>query len=158
MMEVGFARRVRERPIAFGAVELLDLRGQGQFCAIVGKNSGLDAQRIALVAFLRRHFPRREVIRAEQRTIVVELVTGPAAVGRIVELGIIGLALFGQERFEAGAFPEAIGRAVGDDEFALPVGQYERADRSEEHTSELQSLMRISYAVLCLKKNTNDKD
>src|SRR3546814_1569738 len=27
-------------------------------------------------------------------------------------------------------------------------------DRSEEHTSELQSLMRISYAVLCLKKKT----
>src|SRR3546814_3464036 len=26
-------------------------------------------------------------------------------------------------------------------------------DRSEEHTSELQSLMRISYAVFCLKKN-----
>src|SRR3546814_3071572 len=30
-----------------------------------------------------------------------------------------------------------------------PVGQ-----RSEEHTSELQSLMRISYAVFCLKKKT----
>src|SRR3546814_3472009 len=30
-----------------------------------------------------------------------------------------------------------------------------RIDRSEEHTSELQSLMRISYAVFCLKKNTN---
>src|SRR3546814_6545404 len=29
-------------------------------------------------------------------------------------------------------------------------------DRSEEHTSELQSLMRTSYAVFCLKKNTND--
>src|SRR3546814_3831960 len=28
------------------------------------------------------------------------------------------------------------------------------AKRSEEHTSELQSLMRISYAVFCLKKNT----
>src|SRR3546814_7605235 len=28
------------------------------------------------------------------------------------------------------------------------------ATRSEEHTSELQSLMRISYAVLCLKKKT----
>src|SRR3546814_8844519 len=27
--------------------------------------------------------------------------------------------------------------------------------RSEEHTSELQSLMRISYAVFCLKKNIN---
>src|SRR3546814_1018138 len=30
-----------------------------------------------------------------------------------------------------------------------------RNQRSEEHTSELQSLMRISYAVFCLKKNTN---
>src|SRR3546814_2808091 len=29
------------------------------------------------------------------------------------------------------------------------------ATRSEEHTSELQSLMRISYAVFCLKKKTN---
>src|SRR3546814_4561347 len=28
-----------------------------------------------------------------------------------------------------------------------------RINRSEEHTSELQSLMRISYAVFCLKKN-----
>src|SRR3546814_9846961 len=28
--------------------------------------------------------------------------------------------------------------------------------RSEEHTSELQSLMRISYAASCLKKKTND--
>src|SRR3546814_2628545 len=32
----------------------------------------------------------------------------------------------------------------------LPIGI---AQRSEEHTSELQSLMRISYAVFCLKKN-----
>src|SRR3546814_9227462 len=31
------------------------------------------------------------------------------------------------------------------------------ARRSEEHTSELQSLMRISYAVFCLKKKTHDK-
>src|SRR3546814_7254032 len=31
------------------------------------------------------------------------------------------------------------------------------ADRSEEHTSELQSLMRISYAVFCLKKKKNTK-
>src|SRR3546814_10856770 len=30
-----------------------------------------------------------------------------------------------------------------------------RAERSEEHTSELQSLMRNSYADFCLKKNTN---
>src|SRR3546814_6857076 len=30
-------------------------------------------------------------------------------------------------------------------------------ERSEEHTSELQSLMRISYAVFCLKKKTNTR-
>src|SRR3546814_3651706 len=34
--------------------------------------------------------------------------------------------------------------------FADPL--MERAGRSEEHTSELQSLMRISYAVFCLKQ------
>src|SRR3546814_5788981 len=39
--------------------------------------------------------------------------------------------------------PQAGGHRDGDDE-----------ERSEEHTSELQSLMRISYAVFCLKKKT----
>src|SRR3546814_7594738 len=37
------------------------------------------------------------------------------------------------------------------DQFYADVQQM---GRSEEHTSELQSLMRISYAVFCLKKNT----
>src|SRR3546814_9002821 len=37
-----------------------------------------------------------------------------------------------------------------------PVQSVEGA-RSEEHTSELQSLMRISYAVFCLKKKTNKR-
>src|SRR3546814_5580069 len=32
-----------------------------------------------------------------------------------------------------------------------------QSTRSEEHTSELQSLMRISYAVFCLKKKKNKK-
>src|SRR3546814_5069777 len=34
---------------------------------------------------------------------------------------------------------------------------YVDAERSEEHTSELQSLMRISYAVFCLKKKKDHK-
>src|SRR3546814_8173192 len=34
-------------------------------------------------------------------------------------------------------------------------GEQAAADRSEEHTSELQSLMRISYDVFCLKKKKN---
>src|SRR3546814_1636760 len=37
------------------------------------------------------------------------------------------------------------------------VRDWQNQDRSEEHTSELQSLMRISYAVFCLKKKNNNK-
>src|SRR3546814_4138049 len=35
---------------------------------------------------------------------------------------------------------------------SVDLGRVASAQRSEEHTSELQSLMRISYAVFCLKK------
>src|SRR3546814_6622400 len=38
---------------------------------------------------------------------------------------------------------------------ARPCPPRGRSPRSEEHTSELQSLMRISYAVFCLKKKNN---
>src|SRR3546814_10169605 len=43
---------------------------------------------------------------------------------------------------------------------AQPKGKSEpfRGFRSEEHTSELQSLMRISYAVFCLKKKTTQNN
>src|SRR3546814_4504519 len=40
--------------------------------------------------------------------------------------------------------------------YTQQVSRAERRERSEEHTSELQSLMRISYAVFCLKKKTNE--
>src|SRR3546814_54755 len=42
--------------------------------------------------------------------------------------------------------------------FSMPVSNETKplASRSEEHTSELQSLMRISYAVFCLKKKTKN--
>src|SRR3546814_5573564 len=46
------------------------------------------------------------------------------------------------------AFDLMRGHGLGD--YALDTIPHE--DRSEEHTSELQSLMRISYAVFCLKK------
>src|SRR3546814_5234764 len=73
---------------------------------------------------------------------------------------------------EAGEAPRDIGARFGDagrgelafervgvDRGAVRVeGDLEsRAFRSEEHTSELQSLMRISYAVFCLKKKKKTK-
>src|SRR3546814_8161566 len=56
-------------------------------------------------------------------------------------------------------------RHPGDDEPAMGAGQPlsrrlfhpQYSGRSEEHTSELQSLMRISYAVFCLKKKNKRK-
>src|SRR3546814_9974629 len=42
------------------------------------------------------------------------------------------------------------------DEAHACVGTHKGKQRSEEHTSELQSLMRISYAVFCLKKKKNN--
>src|SRR3546814_5017582 len=66
-----------------------------------------------------------------------------------------------------GATAPEVGHAVRSDD-RLPPGTCGNGDRrwlpdrdlrSEEHTSELQSLMRISYAVFCLKKKnkTNTK-
>src|SRR3546814_10615892 len=58
----------------------------------------------------------------------------------------------GREDPRTGPEDERGGRAL-----AWPVGRdAECGTRSEEHTSELQSLMRISYAVFCLKKKTRN--
>src|SRR3546814_5743019 len=44
------------------------------------------------------------------------------------------------------------GGDIGVERGKVVVGGAQHRQRSEEHTSELQSLMRISYAVFCLKK------
>src|SRR3546814_6456210 len=69
--------------------------------------------------------------------------------------------------------PSSMDRSCGNAPVSVVVTQDSHADgcwesehcrtakgevpRSEEHTSELQSLMRISYAVFCLKKKNNTK-
>src|SRR3546814_4039208 len=52
-----------------------------------------------------------------------------------------------------------LARYAGDGTACPGSGQAEErlCGRSEEHTSELQSLMRISYAVFCLKKKTHKR-
>src|SRR3546814_3635722 len=68
---------------------------------------------------------------------------------RQAERGAFGVDGRGQDR---------IGESDGVVVEAAPLRPEQNAralGRSEEHTSELQSLMRISYAVFCLKKKTN---
>src|SRR3546814_4993137 len=58
----------------------------------------------------------------------------------------------------AGLAVQVAGRLVGQQQIGgRREGTRSAAGRSEEHTSELQSLMRISYAVFCLKKKTTHK-
>src|SRR3546814_10743236 len=75
----------------------------------------------------------------------------------------------GHAAVRSGRPPDAIRltlvtKTVGADRVreAILAGQHELGEnkvqeRSEEHTSELQSLMRISYAVFCLKEKTEQK-
>src|SRR3546814_10580767 len=76
---------------------------------------------------------------------------GAENVGRHeVRRALHALVLEAEHRAE-GLDQAGLGEARHADEQAMAAGQ----QRSEEHTSELQSLMRISYAGFCLKKKKN---
>src|SRR3546814_3381103 len=67
--------------------------------------------------------------------------------------GLRGLGALGDDR--AALAQEWTGKAEDDERGERQRGQ---VARSEEHTSELQSLMRISYAVFCLTKKKEKQD
>src|SRR3546814_9593508 len=90
--------------------------------------------------------------------------------GKAQEEILPGLSANGEELLSPGgaaallqrqldAHPQAAQRAVLKTQAATAgLGDVARdAQRSEEHTSELQSLMRISYAVFCLKQKNSIK-
>src|SRR3546814_6832061 len=95
---------------------------------------------------------------------VAQIVRGfEIAARRRIKLGDVGRALgAGELRAKADVGDRRILDAAapaehGADPVDIIIGDARRridAERSEEHTSELQSLMRISYAVFCLKKKT----
>src|SRR3546814_2450898 len=55
-----------------------------------------------------------------------------------------------------GGYDTAVLTDINNSTGSLECIRMGRRARSEEHTSELQSLMRISYAVFCLKKKTSN--
>src|SRR3546814_4260618 len=62
------------------------------------------------------------------------------------------------DKYQANEAVTAVNRLIFEDKVQYvigPTGSAPALARSEEHTSELQSLMRISYAVFCLKKKKN---
>src|SRR3546814_2140345 len=87
-------------------------------------------------------FPYTTLFRSDQDRRAVDVVH------RHVEeaLDLVGVKVNGQHTVDANDV-EHVGHDLGADRYT----------RSEEHTSELQSLMRISYAVFCLKKKKNQE-
>src|SRR3546814_8454034 len=97
-------------------------------------------------------FPYTTLFRSAPGLRLYRHLSGPQAVSRWQQCACnaegIWLVVAAIHRAQSGA---AVGRGVR-------AGGLQRSDRrSEEHTSELQSLMRISYAVFCLKKKKKNK-
>src|SRR3546814_5693040 len=114
-------------------------RRRRRFSALSGKNSPLRLQHVE------PGFHRGVVVVTGRRTAV-------ARTPRRRRLSIAPLASSPMSQSTAKSEPTR-GRSAGDDlELGAAEALSRQADRSEEHTSELQSLMRISYAVFCLKK------
>src|SRR3546814_4442094 len=69
----------------------------------------------------------------------------------IASAGLGALVLFA-------AYTSDLDLFIAEGAIMLPAGEAVNFSRSEEHTSELQSLMRISYAVFCLKKKKHNNN
>src|SRR3546814_7541849 len=73
-----------------------------------------------------------------------------------IEKKITGYAVVGADAKDKAAAATPVAREAAESELPTDEVIHMHERRSEEHTSELQSLMRISYAVFCLK-NKNKK-
>src|SRR3546814_5855370 len=115
-------------------------------CALVtGVQDVCSSDLEALQVFLREGHARRDLRRC---------VTGFHLVNAHAARLQLGSLRFGQLAEAVGGFPKGHVEGSG----ALAGGNEDEAVRSEEHTSELQSLMRISYAVFCLKKKSTTQN
>src|SRR3546814_6580858 len=102
-------------------------------------------------------FPYTTLFRSSARargagmTVVLALIAG--AVAAVVLLRTTAAVLahpsLVRENYRGHSLPTAVGALLAAAVIAVDGGR----TRSEEHTSELQSLMRNSYAVFCLKQN-----
>src|SRR3546814_9683309 len=103
-------------------------------CVMVGSDQGRTAYRRELEALIARHG-------LGGRASIMDECSDMAAAYMLSDVVV-----------SASTDPEGFGRTVGEAQaMGRPVVASDHG-RSEEHTSELQSLMRTSYAVFCLKK------
>src|SRR3546814_9689321 len=95
-----------------------------------------------------------------RRAVVIDNDAPVAGQARLTRELILGLGADADKRVVGGEAASIAGQYLFEPVVAREAGHAcSQLDpyRSEEHTSELQSLMRISYAVFCLKKQKNRK-
>src|SRR3546814_7995127 len=113
------------------------------------------------MSFLGGYASHVEVPAASVVPVPESLSYGQAA-GLVQSYGTVLFSLTRRTKVEPGEWVLVLGAGGGIGLAAIDVARHLGARviaaRSEEHTSELQSLMRISYAVFCLKKQTDKQD
>src|SRR3546814_6978166 len=109
--------------------------------ALIERNS------IATPVTLKPYFENDEAMKAVGGVGYLAQLTGSGA-------GLIGARDFARQIYDLALLRELVdvGRTMVEGALDTSESVDPQAQRSEEHTSELQSLMRISYAVFCLKK------
>src|SRR3546814_10262617 len=92
--------------------------------------------------------------RPEERSLGVTMMVTTGSISKLLGWGVFRVAPGGGSRAAPTSCEDGNGRRKRPPGACPHARDGARAgpDRSEEHTSELQSLMRISYAVFCLKK------
>src|SRR3546814_9035719 len=109
------------------------------------KAEGLRASRDAIRALTDAAAGDRAILAGEIAKLALYLDASPEH-PKSVEPPVVAALVSGHSESDLGALVNAVlGGQPGEAERQI-------ANRSEEHTSELQSLMRLSYAVFCLKK------
>src|SRR3546814_8240335 len=130
-------------------------RNRGLGAAVLDAGGGKERQRLDLLLLARQALHRPQRLASRQALRAVGVGARKSLQGQRLQPGAA------PHRQGIGVSPIFAGPARGDElariglgeALHLPEAEAQRIDpRSEEHTSELQSLMRRSYAVFCLKK------
>src|SRR3546814_403864 len=131
---------------------------------VLGCFDGFGSHSVKLIQNVRNHVAEQDLFYFRLAASAAQSCSGPAA--KLIEITAAGKNEFFQVSFSYGVTganqftPGRFCRLSGPKQrlplftkFKLVFDQrFKFGERSEEHTSELQSLMRISYAVFCLKK------